>query len=179
MMKFVQKSTSITESVGRVFDNASRNMIATLLLFGAALACTLPWVTSTGTSLAANTYDLAEWLSLHPTVRATSAILLPALLLRLTLAVVALLAVIQAAQNTHRWFVLPIALGLWVGLLPPVAFLQGNFSDANYLQQALLWGGTTLGAVILWQLPYRLQRFAVIVLVVVGTAGAIWSVWVA
>lgn len=181
MTKFVPRLI-VTMSVASPTTTAATNrndIVVTFLLVAAAVGCTLPWMQSTGASLTANVSDLAEWLSLHPTVRATSTILLPALLLRITLAVIAALAVLQANTRCYTVAPLVLALVLWLGLLPPVAFFQGNFMDANYLQQAVLWGITTLGMVILWRLPARLQRVAQMVLIILGIIGALWGLWIA
>lgn len=160
-------------------ERAGRAPFGLMLVIGAGVGCALPWMQATGASLTANAYDLAEWLSLHPTVRATSRVLLPALVLRFTLATVALLALARARQARHKALPVALALGLWAGLLPPAAFFQGNLRDVNYLQQALLWAGVTLAAVVLWRLPHRYHVIAQTALGVVGVGGALWGVSVA
>jgi hypothetical protein len=113
-----------------------------LMVFGYAS----PWLATTGTSLISNAYDLAEWGSLHPTVRATSQILLPALLLRIPLPVIGLLSLLISRRNPLLW---AIVLGVWIALIPAVPFFRGEFTDANYLQQFVIWFAYTCVCVFL------------------------------
>jgi hypothetical protein len=124
-------------------NNQSGSVADNLQLLGLALALigySLSWIVTTNVGLQANAYDLAEWMTLHPTVRATSTFLLPALLLRLALPIIGLLLV-RFARRTQKHTVVLAVVAIVIGfaLIPPVDFFRGQFRDPNYLQQAVLW----------------------------------------
>jgi len=59
------------------------------VLILAFFAYLLPWLHNPGQALTLGSYDLAEWLSLHPGVRAQTPPMLASLLLRLHLVILA------------------------------------------------------------------------------------------
>lgn len=133
-----------------------------LWLFLALISYLLPWVVLPASALTMGGYDLAEWLSLHPAARADS-LLLP-LLLRLPLALLALLIIAQF--HLPRWLRLA-ALGIvCIALLPPLEFVR-NTSDINYQQQFALAALTLFfgGAVWLF-VPTRLHQWLVAALLI-------------
>ena len=66
------------------------------LLIGVMIACyVLPWVINPGVSLTLGGYDLGEWTSLHEAVRGEQPPLLTSFLLRLPLALIAMLVGMQ------------------------------------------------------------------------------------
>jgi hypothetical protein len=100
------------------------------------VAYTLPWVTNPGVSLSLGAYDLAEWSSLHPTVRASNPPFLAAFLLRFPLACLGLMAALMPAER--RWPRITAGLLMAVALLPPVEFFTQYRDDPNYRQQFAL-----------------------------------------
>lgn len=105
------------------------------------IAYNLSWLTSTGAGLTFGAYDLAEWVSLHPAVRAAP-LMAESAVLRLPIALLALVAAFRA-QHMFSWsglFVVTTA----VTLLPPLDFLTQT-NDLNYRQQLLIAFMTLLG----------------------------------
>jgi len=129
---------------------AENTQIKTLLwwmLVGLALlSYCLPWVHNAGISLSLNAYDLAEWATLHPAVRAASPSLVTSLLLRLPLPCLALAIVLSSLQNKGIKLILICITA--VALLPPLEFFGGAFEDINYRQQFILAMATLLGGAI-------------------------------
>ncbi len=107
------------------------------LIFGllALLAYTLPWVTTPASGLTLGAYDLAEWVSLHPSARMASPPLLPALLLRFGLVCVILL---MAFSHTPKFAKMLIVIIGAIALLPPLEFFSSGLGDSNYRQQFAL-----------------------------------------
>lgn len=107
----------------------------------AIIAYWSPWLINQGAGLSLGAYDLAEWASLHPAVRAGSPVLLTSLLLRLPLVCLALSASLTA-ENTLKnrgWYLrASLCLGIVVALLPPLEYLAHPVGDANYGQQLTL-----------------------------------------
>lgn len=103
-----------------------------LLLF----TYSLPWMVNPGSGLTVNAYDLAEWVSLSPAVRAQP-LLYTALFLRLPLVLITWSIALAAPQPNFRgmWLSHAVACFLMVSAqLPPLEFLtQPN--DPNYQQQ--------------------------------------------
>lgn len=96
----------------------------------------LPWVTNPGASLTLNGYDLAEWSSLHPVVRAADPPLIAAFALRSPLLCISILIAFAPRRNTWLRTVLILAI---VGvLLPPPEFFTSSFDDPNFRQMLLL-----------------------------------------
>jgi uncharacterized membrane protein YsdA (DUF1294 family) len=115
---------------------------------GALAAYYLPWIANRAAALSANAYDLAEWTSLHPSVREASIPLLAPFLLRAALGGLALLSGFRALRVLPGWLRLAYAaLALWLALtlLPPLDFFRGAWDDSNYRQQFFLSVGTLVG----------------------------------
>ncbi len=133
-------------------------------MFGALIACYLPWINHPAAALSFNAYDLAEWTSLSPAVRSGSLPLLAPFLLRAVFGGLALLFGLRALRSDGIWARLGyalLALILALTLLPPFEFFRGAGDDPNYRQQALITLGTffLLGLfVFLWTRP-RFQPF--------------------
>jgi hypothetical protein len=89
-----------------------------------------------GVGLSLGAYDLAEWSSLHPAVRASNPPLLTAFLLRFPLACLALIAAFMPSER--RWPRLMLALFLAIALMPPIEFFTQYREDPNYRQQFVL-----------------------------------------
>ncbi len=93
------------------------------------------WVTHPAGGLTFHAFDLAEWASLHPLVRAESPALLTTLLLRLPLVVISILFALSAHRE-RRWRIWcwAAAFATALGLLPPFDFVT-QLSNGNYQQQ--------------------------------------------
>ncbi|MFZ4815447.1 MAG: hypothetical protein ACOYL5_12995 [Phototrophicaceae bacterium] len=123
----------------------------------------LPWLQSIGVALQPNAFDLAEWMTLHPFVRANGRWLLPALLLRLPLVLLGWSILMALLYKPYA--VLPARLlygvvaGVALALIPAIPFFQGQTQDANYQQQFGLWVVYLIGGISLVVgrriLPYR------------------------
>lgn len=113
------------------------------------VAYTLPWVINPGNGLTVHAYDLAEWTSLSPAVRAQP-LLSTALFLRLPLTLLTLLIALSAPQSRFSVTWLFHALGcllLAIAQLPPLEFvMQPN--DPNYQQQFALASLSLVGSFI-------------------------------
>jgi hypothetical protein len=142
-------------------------------LLGAVLAYYLPWIVNPAAALTFNAYDLAEWVSLPPSVRGGSIPLLAPFLLRGVLGLLALLFGLRAGQHTGwlRGLYAFLALGLALTLMPPLDFFRGTFDDANYRQQFALGLGTLIGLVILAGLSRRRLPTPLLRRVEAGIAG--------
>jgi purine-cytosine permease-like protein len=119
---------------------------------GALVAYYLPWIANRAAALSANAYDLAEWTSLHPTVRGASIPLVAPFLLRAVLGGLALLFGFRVLRALSGWLRLVYAaLALWLALtlLPPLDFFRGVWGDSNYRQQFTLSVGTLIGLGVL------------------------------
>lgn len=106
-------------------------MILILCVFGYLS----PWVIHPAGGLTFHAYDLAEWASLHPIVRAESPALFTTMLLRLPLVAIGVLFALSAHRG-RRWRVWcwVAAFGVALGLLPPFDFVT-QLSNGNYQQQ--------------------------------------------
>jgi len=104
------------------------------------IAYSLPWVVNPGASQTLNAYDLAEWMSLHPQVRAGSPSLLAPFLLRMLLVFTAgLIAFSPSRRFSPAWWLQVIGVsGIALALLPAFEFFTSDFSDPNYRQQLSL-----------------------------------------
>lgn len=145
------------------------------LWFAAAIIVyLLPWVSNPGVGLTFGGYDLAEWSSLHPAVRADG--LTTSLLLRLPPVFFILSFVLLAASrpfSTEWWGVgFVIVLGT-VALLPPLEFFTVFRDDPNYQQQAQLAVITLVGGLI--ALSGVLYPIRLYLLIVLGLGGMVVS----
>lgn len=94
----------------------------------------LPWVVNPEASLTPNGYELAEWTSLHPVVRAGNPPLVPSLLLRLPLVCIPVMGAFSARQRSPVAALLVLVVS--AGLLPP-ELLQAT-GNPNSSQQGVL-----------------------------------------
>lgn len=109
------------------------------LLIGLALiSYSLPWVVTPGISTSPGAYDLAEWASLHPAARSATPALLTSFLLRLPLALLALIVAIADERTATSWIRVLVAAALALALLPPLEFFTQYQDDPNYRQQFAL-----------------------------------------
>jgi surface polysaccharide O-acyltransferase-like enzyme len=124
-----------------------------------AVTYLLPWWIHASTGLTFGAYDLAEWSSLIPAVRASSPPLLLPFLLRISLACWLLVAVFALlAASGQRLLVMAFAVLMSIALLPPLEAIAGGLVDPNYQQQFvvslfLLLGSVVIvsGAIARWQ----------------------------
>lgn len=132
-----------------------------------ALGFLLPAVVTVGAALMANTYDLAEWMSLHPAVRAETPTLLTAFLLRSSAIGASLLLI---AGSPKRWHAVVVLLLSTVAMLPPLEIVRYP-DDLNYRQQVLIsLSILALGAsLIVW----RKAVFPVIAIVSIMCIGGV------
>jgi hypothetical protein len=136
MYKFMQR---LTNSVANT--HTSNLFLPSGFLWGLILVAlvgySLPWLVNPGASLTFGGYDLAEWASLHPEVRATP-ILITSLLLRIQLALVALLVAFNIpypSRTLGTGVGLVFVISIIVGLLPPLEYFSVSSGDGNYQQQ--------------------------------------------
>jgi hypothetical protein len=120
----------------------------------ALIAYHMPWHVHPAAAFSNNAFDLAEAASLHPTVRAESPTLLTALMLRLPLIGLALMATLTANQlidERWRWIWRGIAVLIVLRLNPPIGFYPFNGGSENDQQLGMLmFGGLILvGSAIL------------------------------
>jgi hypothetical protein len=128
-------------------------LLWTLLAF-ALVTYTLPWVINSGVSLSLGAYDLAEWSSLHPAVRASNPPFLATFLLRFPLACLGVIAALMASKR--RWPKLTASILIALALLPPVEFFTQYRDDPNYRQQFAL--ALLVLLVCLTAFPHRWAR---------------------
>lgn len=117
----------------------------------------MPWVVNPGISLTLNGYELAEWASLHPIVRAEQPALLTSLMLRLQpMLILLVLAWNIPRQKLIWWCGALLVVAIAVALLPPLEFFAEARGDGNYQQQfgiallTLLAGGAALSEISAW-----------------------------
>lgn len=134
-----------------------------LVLACAALAVAayhMPWQTHKIAAFTNNAFDLAEWVSLHPTVRAERPALLTSLLLRLPLVTLAVIIALTAHRLTSeklRWLWCGVAFLVVLRLNPPVEFYPWGGGSVNDRQLGYLMCGG-LGAVLMVTLGARRLR---------------------
>jgi hypothetical protein len=135
-----------------------------LALLIALVAYYLPWVDHITAGFTMNGFDLAEWSSLHPAVRASSPPMLASFLLRVPQVAVAIgLALAASALRDPRWRAVGWAAALLVAVrfIPPAEFVQSARSDPNYRQMALLTALGVLGVGVAAFLSRRGDRWLV------------------
>ncbi|MCC6613314.1 MAG: hypothetical protein IT320_07530 [Anaerolineae bacterium] len=165
--------------------------LLTLLGLLAAYAL-LPWAVHTTTALTGNAYDLAEWMSIHPAVRAEPLMLTP-LLLRLPLVCVAWWVVLQSEAHVGAGYIPPvrrqvpplpriiIVVLIAIALLPPFEFLTSAPGDPNYQQQAMLAALALIGGLALvWLRGARAHHEAPLRVIqalipLVGAGAGVWG----
>jgi hypothetical protein len=102
------------------------------------LSSFLPWMWQPAAGMTSGILDLAEWTTLHPSVYATSPKLLPSLLLRGSLMLLAVIGSIQATRTRSKTTIvlgLVLCFSLFAVLFPPLEFISDASDNLNYLQQ--------------------------------------------
>jgi hypothetical protein len=138
-----------------------------LLLLG-CITYNLPWLINPSNGLSFGAYDLAEWMSLHPTVRSGNPTLLTTLLLRLPLAHLGLIVSIGFLRE-RLGFAITVIMLTAIALLPPLEFFTQFRDDPNYQQQffmALVTVAIGIAGMILN--PGHLTKTLVILLTIFG-----------
>lgn len=152
------------------------SLFSLLALLIALLAYALPWTIAPSHALSLNAYDLAEWMSIHPSGQTSNPILLVPFLLRLPLACIALL--INWTMPTHRfsaawWCKILGILALSVMLLPPLEFLSDH-ENLNYIQQFTLTLIAFTGA--FWRLlGIKYLKSLTWIVAFIAAAAAMWG----
>ncbi len=118
-----------------------------------------------------NGFDLAEWTSLHPAVRASSPTLLTSLLLRMPHVMLAFALALAANGLTDarmRWIVRAVAVLLALRMVPPMEFFTETRDDPNYRQMALMtvMGLAAVGTALVT--PKRWQMLALASTLIIG-----------
>jgi len=147
-----------------------------------ALACTCaPWYAHSTAAFTLNAFDLAEWTSLHPAVRASSPPLLTSFLLRapqLALIVALALHANFLGDARVRWLLRVAALVIALRFVPPREFFGSAASDPNFRQMMLLAvlavGGIAVAVLAGW-LPQRWQGVLVTVTLALGIGAGWWG----
>ncbi len=148
--------------------NVQARSALTILLLIIAYAA-LPWMTHSSVALTVNAYDLAEWVSIDPAVRADSLLLTP-LLLRLPLVCIAW----YIALSGRSWLRIGAIGLLAAALLPPLEFLGSASNDPNYRQQFALALLTLMtGLVLFTSTPPRHRAALSAVILSIGLASGV------
>ncbi len=152
--------------------------LSTLLIFIALIAYHLPWQGHPSAAFTLNAYDLAEYASIHPAARYSTFPLLAPLMLRLPLAALALILILQGRpalswETALHW---ALALIIIMRLLPPPEFFTSARDDPNYRQQFALSAGTLISAALLLALTRdrpTARRAALIAICAAGAAAGL------
>lgn len=155
-----------------------------LVALGLALTCVyLPWYVHSTAAFTLHAYDLAEWASLHPAVRAESPALLTSLLLRLPQVALVLVAAILANGGRDarlRVVIRGVALLVALRYLPPREFFGSAIADPNYRQMAIL-SAVGVGGVVLAatgrRVPPRWQITVAVGVLFIGVIAGWWGLW--
>ena len=152
--------------------------VPALLVFTclALVAYILPALTNTGAALTLNSYDLAEWTTLHPAATANN--LLVALALRVQPVIIGILLIINLKPNRSAMFLMALLMLLLITFaqLPPIEFLD-NRENPNYQQQLFLSLFTLFTALIASSgILYRVRSILSIGLLISGTGSYVWGV---
>lgn len=99
---------------------------------------TLPWVSTPAiTGFTNGAYDLAEWMSIVPSIRSDSLLLTP-LLLRIPLVCIAVYLVLSDTRRSTVWLRLAGLVLIVIALLPPLEYFTSASGDGNYQQSFFL-----------------------------------------
>ncbi len=144
-----------------------------VFLAGALVGYLLPWIVAPSAPMSLNAYDLAEWVSLHPSQHHTTPPLHTSLLLRAHLAFLSVLFAIVSVKGQSRLVLALSILILAAAQLPPPEFVldPGNL---NYRQQFGLALTSLVAGLLL--LVFTRRRLHSIVLVFVPLFGIIATV---
>ena len=158
-----------------------RGLWALLALAGMLVAYHGPWYRHVTAGFTMHAYDLAEWASLHPAVRADAPLMRTSLFLRLGWwTVVAGVALVANAwpDARARWTLRAGALMLALRFCPPKDFFAGAADDPNYRQMLALFVLSVLtvgGAWALERAAWRWQRVAWLAVLVIGVGAGWWG----
>lgn len=144
-----------------------------ILLVAALIGYLLPWATAPAGSMTLNAFDLAEWVSLHPSQRQTVPPLQVSLLLRLQLVILCTLFAAVVANQRRKPGSALLIIAIALAQLPPPEFVldPGNL---NYRQQFGLALVSLLAGLLL--LRVRRARLASGILVILPWVGAVTAV---
>ncbi len=139
-----------------------------LFIFLALIAYSLVWADTPTQGMSLNAYDLAEWVSLHPS---THPVRLPSLFVRLQLTIVCwMIAFAFQKQSTiHSWLSVLAIIVLSIAQLPPFEFFLSARDDLNYTQQFIL-SSVSLLAIIFsrWKRLLSYQTLLLSLLLIIG-----------
>lgn len=121
-------------------------LLALVLIILAVIGTYVPWGWHQNASLSPGARDLAEWTTLYPPYHAENPALLPSLLIRASLGLLAVIAAQYAllrwpSSKTHALAGLGMAILVVLTLLPPAEYLRDR-GNPNYSQMA----GIALGS---------------------------------
>lgn len=116
----------------------NRHWLTLIALVAAFGAYHMPWITHEAAVFTNNAFDLAEFMSLHPSVQYESPALYTPLLLRMPIIIIALLITLSAGQLSSekaQWLWRGFGLLVVLRLNPPAAYY--SFSGASLNDQQL------------------------------------------
>jgi hypothetical protein len=156
-------------------DKAAIQPVPLLILALLLTAYAVPWMNTPSIgALTVHAYDLAEWVSIHPAVRAEP-LLLTALLLRLPLACIGLWT--GWIGSCPRWLRVLGVCVIAVALLPPFEFITSAPADPNYQQQFVLavtaWLGGIIGVFVSGRAAARVMRVVPVALLALAGCAAL------
>lgn len=140
------------------------------------VAVHMPWHVHDVAAFSNNAFDLAEFVSLHPTAQAENPALLSSILLRLPLVLLPIILTLIANRlrdERSRWIWRGVALLVALRLNPPVDFYRGP-GDVSLNERQL--GYMMIAAIVLvivaiashrWLMRYELQLAAALWLIIV------------
>lgn len=141
-----------------------RSNLLLCLLAAAFIAYLLPWVVAPSAPMTLGAFDLAEWVSLHPSQHHTSPPLQATLLLRLQLGLLCLLYSVANANEPRKLIPAIVIVLLTIGQLPPPEFIK-DLGNTNYRQQFALALISSIAGLILLRIRHSVL-LAIIMLVV-------------
>ncbi len=149
-------------------SEAKSNLLL-ISLVAAVFGYLLPWVVAPSAPMTLGAYDLAEWLSLHPSQHHTSPPLQAVLFLRLQLVLLSLMLGAVSANKPWRLVSAIVIVLLAIGQLPPPEFIK-DLGNINYRQQfALALTSLIAGLLLLYIRHSRLRSIVLVVLPLAGT----------
>jgi hypothetical protein len=160
-----------------VLKKLSANKSALLFALVALIAYSLPWIINRSAGLSFNGYDLAEWASLNLGTRATNPPMIPSLLLRMQLTLLALLIAINAGKplTSWLWWLCGIfTAALTIAQIPPFEFFTIHRADPNYGQQFMLTIITFIGSLI--GLSGLFSRWRIPISIIIALIGIVSSI---
>lgn len=148
--------------------------VCLLLCLSLLVTYLLTWAVAPNHALSLNAYDWAEWLSLHPTERTASPLLLSSLLIRLHLLIFTVLWTTVLPPRWHSLALLGV-LPLILAQLPPLEFLSA-LNDPNYQQQAgLALLSLVLAGISRWRIWQKYWLQWVLLGAIIGIFSLLWG----